>query len=204
LFSKLITFKESLSPLGETQLLEKEKTVNEIFEELLSGENSIGVASNEFVTISEDINNYYSENLLNAYKLLELKEEVSYIDTDKNFITAIQTTFKGKVKEPLETSLQDLEKLIQVHTSFSSVYDWYKPQINKLIESIDDTQEKVIILLNNYKLRNFFVADYNYIKYIIPEDEDNNKYCIYWYKYEKGYYDSTEPFLEEEWKRLDI
>lgn len=204
LFSKLIAFKESLSPLGETQLLEKEKTVNEIFEELLSGENSIGVASNEFVTISEDINNYYSENLLNAYKLLELKEEVSYIDTDKNFITFIQTTFKGKIKEPLETFLQDLEKLIQVHTSFSSVYDWYKPQINKLIESIDNTQEKVIILLNNDKLQNFFAVNYNYTKYIIPEDEDNNKYCIYWYRYEKGYYDSTEPFLEEEWKRLDI
>ena len=76
LFSKLIAFKESLSPLGETQLLEKEKTVNEIFEELLSGENSIGVASNEFVTISEDINDYYSENLLNAYKLLELKTKL--------------------------------------------------------------------------------------------------------------------------------
>ena len=204
LFSKLIAFKESLSPLGETQLLEKEKTVNKIFEELLSGENSIGVASNEFVTISEDINDYYSENLLNAYKLLELKEEVSYIATDKNFITSIQTAFKEKIKKPLETFLQDLEKLIQVHTSFSSIYDWYSPQINKLIESIDDTQEKVIILLNNDELQNFFVVNYNYVKYIIPEDEDNNKYCIYWYRYEKGYYDSAEPFLEEEWKRLDI
>ena len=204
LFSKLIAFKESLSPLGETQLLEKEKTVNKIFEELLSGENSIGVASNEFVTISEDINDYYSENLLNAYKLLELKEEVSYIATDKNFITSIQTAFKEKIKKPLETFLQDLEKLIQVHTSFSSIYDWYSPQINKLIESIDDTQEKVIILLNNDELQNFFVVNYNYVKYIIPEDEDNNKYCIYWYRYEKGYYDSAEPFLEEEWKRIDI
>jgi hypothetical protein len=70
--------------------------------------------------------------------------------------------------------------------------------------------------LNNYFPDSFFTEDFtilqgykdktNFTPYKEPDlSSYDNKYCIYWYRYEKGYKTpASEQLLPEEWRRLNI
>lgn len=79
-------------------------------------------------------------------------------------------------------------------------------------EELSNNQKNIGIVWYNKDNQNNFIGfndgiydtEYDEIEYLISEknETDSNKYCIYWYRYEPGYYDSEEPFLERGWQRL--
>lgn len=92
------------------------------------------------------------------------------------------------------------------YTGYMSVYDTYKTRIDKVIESLNKQLINIEILISDDVgvMNNFFKADYIFLPYI-KEDLSMyaNKYCIYWYRYQPGYYDVEERFMEKGWRRLE-
>lgn len=91
------------------------------------------------------------------------------------------------------------------YTGFVSIYDTYETRIKKVEKSITDYLTQLNMLLSDdaAKLHAFFVAGYRFEPYGRTDfSEYDNKYCIYWYRYEPGYVDLEERFLETGWHRL--
>lgn len=91
------------------------------------------------------------------------------------------------------------------YTGFVSIYDTYEIRIKKVEKSITDYLTQLNMLLSDdaAKLNAFFIAGYRFEPYGRTDfSEYDNKYCIYWYRYEPGYVDLEERFLETGWHRL--
>lgn len=127
----------------------------------------------------------------------EFDEEIDYFDIKSkieyllHFVHALLDSVKREIKDN--------------YSGFMSIYDTYETRIKKV-------ETTMLVYLNQLKdlladdkgiLDRYFEMDYNFIPYI-KEDFSSyaNKYCIYWYRYEPGYYDITERFMEKGWHRL--
>lgn len=92
------------------------------------------------------------------------------------------------------------------YSGFMSVYDTYETRITKVQTATRNYLTQLNMLLNDDKgkMDTFFTPDYEFESYVQTDFSDyDNKYCIYWYRYEPGYYDVNERFLEKGWHRLE-
>lgn len=120
----------------------------------------------------------------------EVKEKVDSVITDTNILLSAT---ENEIKEK--------------YTGFVSIYDTYETRIEKVKKSITDYLDQLNVLLADdaNKMNAFFMPDYHFEPYGRTDFSDyDNKYCIYWYRYEPGYVDLRERFLETGWHRLPI
>lgn len=120
---------------------------------------------------------------------------------------AIKTSFEGTLIPMVNSFFIDAQKIIDsAYTGYQGIYDTYKGKSDKIINQIKDNLNKMEIIVNDnhtimLKLRpynpNYAYIDYN------KKDLSNydNRYAIYWYRYEPGY-TSDDRLYPTEWKRL--
>lgn len=124
-----------------------------------------------------------------------------------------QTVTIDKVKGKVESVIRDTDTLLlateteikEKYTGFVSIYDTYEARIEKVKKSITSYLDQLNTLLADdaNKMNAFFMPGYNFESYGRTDFSDyDNKYCIYWYRYEPGYVDLEERFLETGWHRL--
>lgn len=97
-------------------------------------------------------------------------------------------------------------KIKENYSGFMSIYDTYETRITKVQTTIQNYLTQLNMLLNDdkSKMDAFFNSEYKFEPYVKTDFSDyDNKYCIYWYRYEPGYYDVNERFLEKGWHRLE-
>lgn len=124
-----------------------------------------------------------------------------------------QTVTIDKIKGKVESVIRDTDTLLlateteikEKYTGFVSIYDTYEARIEKVKKSITSYLDQLNTLLADdaNKMNAFFMPGYNFESYGRTDFSDyDNKYCIYWYRYEPGYVDLEERFLETGWHRL--
>lgn len=124
-----------------------------------------------------------------------------------------QTVTINEVKEKVDSVITDTNILLSAteseikekYTGFVSIYDTYEARIEKVKKSITDYLDQLNALLADdaNKMNAFFMPGYHFEPYGRTDFSDyDNKYCIYWYRYEPGYVDLRERFLETGWHRL--
>lgn len=117
------------------------------------------------------------------------------------------------IKQPNELIIKVKELLKLTHTTihnkysgFTSIWDNYNSRTQKIIGAIENLIYSFETLMENNltELNQYFSPDYQFVPYERVDFSDyENKYCIYWYRYEPGYYNEAETFMEREWRRLD-
>lgn len=124
-----------------------------------------------------------------------------------------QTVTIDKIKEKVNSVIGDTDTLLSAteteikdkYTGFVSIYDTYETRIEKVKKSITGYIDQLNALLADdaSKMDAFFIPGYNFEPYGRTDfSEYDNKYCIYWYRYEPGYANLEERFLETGWHRL--
>lgn len=108
-----------------------------------------------------------------------------------------------KVKELLKSTRTAIH---DKYSGFTSIWDNYDARTQKIIGVIESLIQSFEALMENNltESNQYFSPDYQFIPYKRVDFSDyENKYCIYWYRYEPGYYNEAETFMEREWRRLD-
>ena len=172
-----------------TQLLEYNYLHQENLKKLPAEQESITLNSHG----GEDLKNWDRTAL---YQVIKISFEETLIPMINNFFTAAQNTIDG------------------AYTGYQGIYDTYKGKSDKIINQIKDNLNKMEEIVgkdrNNdvngnhavmLKLRPYNPS-YTYIDYN-KKDLSNydNRYAIYWYRYEPGYI-SDDRLYPTEWKRL--
>ena len=115
----------------------------------------------------------------------------TYVDNLLSFVNALMSNADKIIKKD--------------YSGYVSIYDTYDARINKVINNLENQLTYIETLISDDAsvMNNFFSADYEFIPYI-KEDLSiyANKYCIYWYRYQPGYQDDDERFMEKGWRRL--
>lgn len=176
------------------------ETFNDDFELLLSKISTVGQQIEEDQkTMTEE----YAKILSAAKKIQD-----GIVATKPN-----QTVTIDKVKGKVNSVIRDTDTLLSAteteikekYTGFVSIYDTYEARIEKVKKSITSYLDQLDTLLADdaNKMNAFFMPGYNFESYGRTDfSEYDNKYCIYWYRYEPGYVDLGERFLEAGWHRL--
>jgi hypothetical protein len=102
------------------------------------------------------------------------------------------------------------------YSGYQGIYDTYKKKTDKIIDTIKENLEKMESIVgvvaaadtahtgNHYWMQRLRPYDPNY-QYVDYHKKDfshcNNKYSIYWYRYEPGYV-SDDRLYPTEWRRL--
>lgn len=125
---------------------------------------------------------YISETLENMLLSLEkfLKDFGDIVDTKYKGFKDIYQTYKIRIGNR-EDRTGNISQVLAYKEQYESLIDNNKTILDELI--LNGQQEE-------YQAKDFSVYD--------------NKYCLYWFKYEPNYYDTTEyAFLGRNWKRLE-
>ena len=139
---------------------------------------------------------------------------------ETNYYTNFKTAF-NTVLDKIDVVLKDIEKETRADASFSGyrgIYDTYDTRIRREMKVVTDRLKQIDTLMSdNHSMLIAYKNDaYQFNEYTRKDFSDYaNKYCIYWYRYERGYkltYDSTEganndeynfgQFVTDNWRRL--
>ena len=118
---------------------------------------------------------------------------------------------KGLESE-LETYLShDYFNLTNIYTQYpdtraycekmQNIFSQIKTKIEKSIEIIQDYIEKSNGLMNAIKQSGYKVIPFRE-EYETFIQENANRYCIYWYRYNKGYENAEDNFIQKDWQRI--
>lgn len=158
---------------------------------------------------------YKNQNEINPRD--EWNNDVWETNYYNNFVNAFNTAFT-EVRNFLST----MELQTRADAEFSGyrgIYDTYNTRTEREIAAIQEILRQIDNLLkNNYNDLISYENQTEFIEYVRKDfSEYNNKYCIYWYKYERGYkleYDATEGanndeyefgrFMTDNWRRLTV
>ena len=90
------------------------------------------------------------------------------------------------------------------YQGFQGIYDTYATRVDKIFNTLKENQIKLNSLLSGKeKIISNYNENYEFIEYIQPDlSHLNNRYCVYWYRYVKGYEDADERFMDKEWQRF--
>lgn len=128
---------------------------------------------------------------------------------------AIKTSFEGTLIPMIDNFFISAQNTIDTaYTGYQGIYDTYKGKSDKIINQIKDNLNKMEEIVgkdkNNDSKGNHAVMlqlrpynpEYPYVDYN-KKDLSNydNRYAIYWYRYESGY-TSDDRLYPAEWKRL--
>lgn len=153
----------------------------------------------------QEIMNKEYEAILSAARKIQ---EGTLVAKPQQTITIIDVGNKVNiVLDEVTSFLNDTKSEIKENYSgFMSIYDTYETRITKVQATIQNYLTQLNMLLNDDKgkMNAFFNSEYKFEPYVKTDFSDyDNKYCIYWYRYEPGYYDVNERFLEKGWHRLE-
>lgn len=153
----------------------------------------------------QEIMNKEYEAILSAARKIQ---EGTLVAKPQQTITIIDVGNKvNLVLDEVTLFLNDTKSEIKENYSgFMSIYDTYETRIIKVQATIQNYLTQLNMLLNDDKgkMNAFFNSEYKFEPYVKTDFSDyDNKYCIYWYRYEPGYYDVNERFLEKGWHRLE-
>ena len=134
-----------------------------------------------------------------------------------NFTNAFNTAFT-QVRQFL-SSMELQTRADAEFSGYRGIYDTYNTRTEREIAAIQETLRQIDNLLkNNHNDLISYENQTEFVEYIRKDfSEYNNKYCIYWYRYERGYkleYDATEGanndeyefgrFMTDNWRRLTV
>ena len=200
---------------------EGENTLRNLFDELLSTNASTGIlvgVAKGLETNGELLNTYYTEVLKRAKKY-----QTDGTVPNKNGLVPFDP---AHIVDSPETNAKDIPLLIEKtnnlmtktqavitdrYSSFMSVWDNYYTRVTKRIQAIEDLVDEYDLTyiakndMPNHKtmIENYFWDTYRFIRYKKTDySQYDNKYCIYWYRYEKNYFNKNERFMEKGWRRL--
>ena len=84
----------------------------------------------------------------------------------------------------------------EILSGFRGIYDVYNIRVNREIENINILLDQINIINDDYDKLQSYKDKTNYLPYAEKDlSQFDNKYCIYWYRYKKGYsltYDTAE------------
>ena len=196
-----------------------EKTLQDLFKELLSTSTGIIVAiSKDTEEQNEILNTYYKEVLKRAKKyqtdgtvpsksdLVAINPErlIHHPDDDGKDIPMLIT----KTEELITATRNVIESR---YSSFMSTWDNYNARLNKRLQTIRnlvDEYSTIYIAKDDMPshaemINAYFRNNYKFVKYKkVDHSQYDNKYCIYWYRYIKNAFDPDERFMEKGWVRM--
>ena len=108
------------------------------------------------------------------------------------------------------TTFQNSIKANESVNGYQGVHDTYLVKFNNIFTDIEKLLNKVrsyadgdFELMKSYNV-NAANKKTNWVYYQQKDfSSEDNKYCIYWYRYDKGYVNDDEKFMEPGWKLLD-
>ena len=164
----------------------------------------VGELANNLDNAKNLIVQYYDKNLLTVYEKFEQGKNGTLSSLNQNETKTVIANVIDKITV-LQNLLNDFNK--EQYISFLSIIDFYRPQIiitiNKVQENLNKVQNFLSKVEDNFN--EFYKANYSYEPMAVQDfAEYANKYCIYWYRYRKGYSNPNEIFLESEWEKLDL
>ena len=149
-----------------------------------------------------------------------------WIENPTNLWEGIKNTFNDKLIPMLEQFFENTNNIIKApvagenrvnYSGYQGIYDTYYNNAKKVAILIQNNLDKLELLLNGDAtaeppiISNFTIMKqmppyigntYAYIDYTKKDfTASDNKYAIYWYRYEPGY-KSDDRLISAEWKRL--
>ena len=198
---------------------EGENTLRSLFDELLNFSTGILVeVAKGLETDGELLNTYYTEVLKRAKKYQTdgtVPNKDGLIPFDPAHIIDDPNPNAKDIPLLIEKTNNLMSKTQTViadrYSSFMSVWDNYYARVTKRIQAINDLIDEYDITytakndMPNHKtmIENYFWDTYKFVRYKKTDySQYDNKYCIYWYRYEKNYFNKDERFMEKGWRRL--
>ena len=172
---------------------------------------SISDLGEHLENLQATMNTEYAEILSAARKIQEgtivpkPNQTVVISPTGNNSQTSIAEKITSVITS-VDVLLSQIRADIRANYSgFMSVYDTYETRIKKVEATISTYVGQLQYLLDDdvNKMSNFFLPGYSFEPYNKTDfSAYDNKYCIYWYRYEPGYISADELFMEKGWHRL--
>ena len=200
---------------------EGENTLRSLFDELLSIDSSTGIlvgVAKGLETNGELLNTYYTEVLKRAKKYQTdgtVPSRDGLVPFDPGHIIDDPNPNAKDIPLLIEKTNNLMSKTQTVitdrYSSFMSVWDNYYARVTKRIQAINDLIDEYDVTyiakndMPNHKtmIENYFWDTYKFVRYKKTDySQYDNKYCIYWYRYEKNYFNKDERFMEKGWRRL--
>ena len=200
---------------------EGENTLRSLFDELLSVNSSTGIlvgVAKGLETNGELLNTYYTEVLKRAKKYQTdgtVPNKDGLVPFDPAHIIDDPNSDAKDIPLLIEKTNNLMSKtqtvIIDRYSSFMSAWDNYYARVTKRIQAIEElvAEYNTIYIakddMPNHKtmIENYFWNSYKFIRYKKTDySQYDNKYCIYWYRYEKNYFNKDERFMEKGWRRL--
>ncbi len=200
---------------------EGENTLRSLFDELLSVNSSTGIlvgVAKGLETNGETLNTYYTEVLKRAKKYQidgTVPSKDGLVPFDPAHIIDDPNSNAKDIPLLIEKTNNLMSKtqavIIDRYSSFMSVWDNYYARVTKRIQAINDLVDEYDVTyiakngMPNHKtmIENYFWNTYKFVRYKKTDySQYDNKYCIYWYRYEKNYFNKDERFMEKGWRRL--
>ena len=176
------------------------ESFNDDFEALMD---SIALVGQQIEEYQKTMTEEYAEILSAAKKVQE--GQVVRKPTQSVTILNVETKVNSVLKSTNQLLANTKTEIQSKYTGFMSIYDTYETRITKVQAAISGYLSQLNMLLSDDagKLDAFFKPGYEFEPYGRTDfSEYDNKYCIYWYRYEPGYVDINERFLESGWHRL--
>lgn len=198
---------------------EGENTLRDLFDELLNFSTGILVeVAKGLETDGELLNTYYTEVLKRAKKYQvdgTVPNRDGLVSFDPAHIVDDPNADAKDIPLLIEKTNNLMSKtqtvITERYSSFMSVWDNYYARVTKRIQAINDLVDEYNVTyiakndMPNHKtmIEDYFWDTYKFVKYKKTNySQYDNKYCIYWYRYEKNYFNKDEQFMEKGWRRL--
>ena len=198
---------------------EGENTLRDLFDELLNFSTGILVeVAKGLETDGELLNTYYTEVLKRAKKYQvdgTVPNRDGLVPFDPAHIVDDPNANAKDIPLLIEKTNNLMSKtqtvITERYSSFISIWDNYYARVTKRIQAINNLVDEYNVTyiakndMPNHKtmIENYFWNTYKFVRYKKTDySQYDNKYCIYWYRYEKNYFDKDERFMEKGWRRL--
>ena len=162
--------------------------------ELISGDNAILVqAAEKAETATFNLVDEYNNILNYGYNK---QNSIEPNEWNNNWATVdYYTTFKNEITSALNevktfmSSMQEKTIATEPLSGFRGIYDSYNIRVSREIEAIENLLSQINeIIKNDYNKLKTYKSKSNFTPYGEKDlDSYHNKYCIYWYRYKKGY-----------------
>lgn len=177
-------------------------------------------------TKTESLSNYYetikqeSAALIDRFRV-QLKAQAGYTLTSEEENKKEDDTLTldnllnslNSIKEKIYRSTENIEYVIgedvkdvieSTYGGYKGIYDSYNSKINKILEKILNQISKIQEikdknlnnLINNSALSSIYTPSFK-------EEDYENRYCIYWYRYTPGYSSLKDTIMGDDWERLE-
>lgn len=102
--------------------------------------------------------------------------------------------FMPNIRDTIKTKYQ----------GYQGIYDTYATRVDKIFATLKENYEKLESLLEGKEeLISNYDINYHFVEYVQPDlSHLDNRYCVYWYRFVKGYEDKDERFMGKEWQRF--